>query len=408
MAIRNKIRDIELLRGIAVLAVIIHHLRDNLFTWVEAPLEPTGLSLQLWWGVDLFFVISGYVITRSVYPALQSASDTRGYWRTSLQFWIRRAWRLLPTAWLWLGIAVLLAAFFNQSGAFGTVATNVQAGLAGFLHYANVRFATSFLTYDYGVSFVYWSLSLEEQFYFLFPLLVFLLRRWLIAVLALVVLIQLPLDRGIWMVAFRTDALAMGILIALWQQRKQTLTLPLVDRIPVAARPLLTVALLVIMWLAANANLSGRQIQFSLVAWISALLVILAAQNRDLLLAPGRFKQGLCWVGSRSYGIYIIHIPAFLLTREIWYRLAPQGTQFGAEWTVPFLLTAMLLLVGLSELNFRFVEKPLRDRGREIANRARLTPAAMDPPRATDTVTLGMVAEAVIEAQESSMTTRNN
>jgi len=320
-------------------------------------------------------------------PSLRAASSPGLYWRTSLQFWIRRAWRLLPTAWLWLVIAIVLAAGFNQSGVFGTVETNIEAGLAGFLHYANVRFAMSFLNFDYGVSFVYWSLSLEEQFYFLFPLLVFICRGWLVPVLIIVVLVQMPLDRTLWHFAFRTDALALGILIALWQNRRAPdATLTVMERIPVALRPLLTATLLVVMWLAANANLTGREIQFTLVAWLSAGLVLVAAQNRDLLLAPGRFKQLLCWLGSRSYGMYIIHIPAFFLTREIWHRLAPAGTDFGPSWTLLFLVTALALLVGLSELNYRLIEAPLRDKGRRITDRARrrrslAETAAPDPDR---------------------------
>lgn len=406
MTSHNKIQDIEVLRGVAVLAVLVHHMRENLFTWASAPLEPNGLSLQLWWGVDLFFVISGFVITRSLLPALRAAHDQQRFWGTSVRFWIRRAWRLLPTAWLWLVIAVLLAAGFNQSGAFGDVQTNIQAGLAGFLHYANVRFATSFLNYDYGVSFVYWSLALEEQFYVLFPLLVFVTRRWLAAAMVVVVLVQAPLDRTIWHVVFRSDALALGILIALWQQhREASATLPATQRVPVALRPWLFAGLLVLMWLAANANLTGRQIQFTLVAWIAAILVVLAAQDKSLLLGPGLLKRLMCWLGSRSYGMYVIHIPAYLLTREIWYRLTPEGTNFGQEWTLPFLLTALVLLVCLSELNYRLVETPLRNKGRRMttgtyAGEPAATAAGPGP------IALNMTMAEV--AQESSITTRNN
>lgn len=411
MTSHSKIQDIEVLRGVAVLAVLIHHVKENLFSWVVMPLEPTGLSLQLWWGVDLFFVVSGFVITRSLLPTLRAATETRLYWRASLQFWIRRAWRLLPTAWLWLVIAILLAAGFNQSGVFGDVETNIHAALAGFLHYANVRFATSFLNYDYGVSFVYWSLALEEQFYLLFPLLVFFSRRWLAALMVIVVLVQLPLDRTIWHFVFRSDALALGILIALWEQhRPPEATLRIAERVPVVLRPLLFLALLILMWLAANVSLTGWKIQFTLVAWISAVLVVLAAQGRNLLLAPGHLKRVLCWLGSRSYGMYVIHIPSFFLTREIWHRLTPEGTSFGPEWTLPFLLTALVLLVTLSELNYRLVEAPLRNKGRRMTTPARIRQSYQQPSDPVpEPIVLNMAAGPVLEAtQESSITTRSS
>ena len=311
----------------------------------------------------------------------------------------------------------MLAAGFNQSGAFGDVETNIQAGLAGFLHYANVRFATSFLSYDYGVSFVYWSLALEEQFYLLFPLLVFVARRWLAAALVVVVLVQAPLDRTIWHIVFRSDALALGILIALWQQQRVPgARLRVAEAIPVALRPLLFAGLLVLMWLAANANLTGRHIQFTLVAWIGAALVVLAAQDRNLLLAPGRLKQVLCWLGSRSYGMYVIHIPAFFLTREIWHRLTPEGTSFGQEWALPFLVTALILLVCLSELNYRLVETPLRNKGRRMTaptHPSQSRPTSAEPPtlaeRGMEPMVLNMAGNRMAEAtQESSITTRSS
>src|SRR5690554_933284 len=195
---RGTIDDIEVLRGVAVIAVLIHHMKENLFPWLTTPLDPRGLDLQLWWGVDLFFVISGFVITRSALPALhQSTADKALFWRTTISFWTRRAWRLLPSAWLWLVLTLLLSIGFNQSGVFGSPATNLQAALADMLQYANARFADSFMVYDYGASFVYWSLSLEQQFYLLFPLLIFISRRWLAVVMIAVVIIQLPLERNI-------------------------------------------------------------------------------------------------------------------------------------------------------------------------------------------------------------------
>src|SRR5476649_2292342 len=112
-------------------------------------------------GVDLFFAISGFVIARSLIPALQGCSTRQEYWQQTRNFWLRRAFRLLPSAWLWLALMLLACVFINRSGAFGTLQANLQATLAGVAQYANFRFADSFFHYEYGTSFVYWSLSLE-------------------------------------------------------------------------------------------------------------------------------------------------------------------------------------------------------------------------------------------------------
>ena len=101
----RRIMDIELLRGIAVLGVLFHHLQDSLFAAPVPLLQAITAWGQPWWGVDLFFAISGFVIARSLIPALQGCSTRQEYWQQTRNFWLRRAFRLLPSAWLWLGEA---------------------------------------------------------------------------------------------------------------------------------------------------------------------------------------------------------------------------------------------------------------------------------------------------------------
>ncbi len=115
--------------------------------------------------------------------------------------------RLLPSAWLWLALILLACVFLNRSGAFGSLHANLQATLAGVLQYANFRF---------GSSFVYWSLALEEQFYLLFPLLIVLCRKHLVWALLALVAVQLFTLRTPLLMVVRTDALALGVLLALW------------------------------------------------------------------------------------------------------------------------------------------------------------------------------------------------
>lgn len=87
----KRIMDIELLRGIAVLGVLFHHLQGSLFTDVVPLLHTLTEYGQPWWGVDLFFAISGFVIARSLIPALQGCSTRQEYWQQTRNFWLRRA-----------------------------------------------------------------------------------------------------------------------------------------------------------------------------------------------------------------------------------------------------------------------------------------------------------------------------
>ena len=192
----GRIDDIECLRALAVAAVLFHHLQGALFYWNPAWLGNLFNRFSFWWGVDLFFAISGFVIARSLLPQLAAASRVPGAsWRTVLAFWVRRAFRLLPSAWLWLALILVAVFAFNRSGVFGSVHANLQATLMGMANLANFRFADAFMHYEYGTSFTYWTLSLEEQFYLLLPLAAWVLRRHLVWFLLALIVLQFCLVR---------------------------------------------------------------------------------------------------------------------------------------------------------------------------------------------------------------------
>jgi len=104
-----------------------------------------------------------------------------------------------------------------------------------------------------------------------------------------------------------------------------------------------------------------------MVALISALLVLIASYDKNYICPKGLLKKLLMWVGSRSYALYLIHIPAYSLSREIWFRLSPeQNLHQGYFWHL--IITAGVILIVLSELNFRLLETPLRRKGAKIAH----------------------------------------
>lgn len=365
----KRIMDIELLRAIAVIGVLFHHIQTIPFPGGWPRLAAMADSFQLWWGVDLFFAISGFVIGRSLLPQLRGCDSPRQFWATAREFWIHRAFRLLPSAWLWLLLVLFAVFFLNRSGAFGSVQANLQATLAGFLQVANLRFADAFMRYEYGASFVYWTLSLEEQFYLILPLLVFVSRRYLVWVLLAVVLVQFFTWRAVGLSLIRTDALALGVLLSIWSLRPGYWRFE-----PKWLRwPGLSVLLMgglgsVMAWMATG-HFNFSFYRFGVIAVCSAVLVWVASYDRDYLLPRSRLKTALTWVGSRSYGIYLIHIPVFFLLHELWFRFAPLGSQDVASQPWPVLACALLLIGLLSELNYRLVEMPMRLLGAQLVGR---------------------------------------
>lgn len=366
----HRIGDIEMLRGVAVLFVILHHAHGDLVAWPSRVLDGIFSYCAFWAGVDLFFAISGFVIARSLLPTLEACTGNAAYLQAVLAFWIRRAWRLLPSAWLWLAIALALSLLFNRSGVFGPPEANVATTIAALANVENFRAAATFGATPSGTSFVYWSLSLEEQFYILLPIAAFLLRRrlpWLVGALALA---QLFIQRDLILMFARTDAILLGVLIAVWERHPTSRLFEStgLKGAKLAGPALLAAALLGMATLATD-KLHIVSFRVGLIALLAAALVFIAAQDRDYLWPAGWTKRVMMWIGSRSYGLYLIHIPTYFLTREIWFRLLPPGQELGPSYTLPVVLTALPLLFLLSELNYRLVEVPLRRHGAAIAAR---------------------------------------
>lgn len=373
---KERILDIEVLRGLAVLGVVIHHARDNLFHWQAPWLDYLTTYFGGWVGVDLFFAISGFVIARTLLPQLQASQDKRAALRTTLAFWVRRAWRLLPSAWLWLLLMLIASFIFREHGLFGSPRANLEATLAGVLNIANLRFLDTFMRSEYGASFVYWSLSLEEQFYLLLPLVVLLVRRWLVPLLLLIVVWQLLQERTLAMMVFRCDGLLLGVLLAIWSRHPsyQRARPGFIERLPLRGTlPLLLILLCMVLLGSDELRIASHRMSW--IALLSVLLVWLASYNGNYFL-PVPLRVLMVWLGARSYAIYLIHIPAFFLTREIWMYLEPAQTADNS-FLLRYLLTAGALILLLSELNYRLLEMPLRKRGARLA--ARINAPAQSP-----------------------------
>lgn len=359
----KKLEDIEVLRAIAVLAVLWQHF-ENLFPWQYPPLRQAYQYLGGTFGVDLFFCISGFVIARDLIPRMQAARQQGQVWRVATAFWVKRMWRLWPASWLWLAIILFLAYGFNETGAFGTLQDNIRSTWAGLFNFYNIRFAQCFMKCGMGASFVYWSLSLEEQFYLIFPVLVIVLRQRLWMLLVAIILVQLVSTRNIWTMAFRSDAICMGVLIAIASHQPYWKSIQrFVETLPKAAPPLiLTAAIGLMLSLGGEYKWTSRPITG--ISLASAVLVLLAAHPRHTLLQASRFQRLLVGIGARSYGIYLAHIPIFALSREFVHRL-----QLDLPPALSSILiitaAAALLLWPVVEFVYRYVETPFRHIGAE-------------------------------------------
>ena len=374
MNLRKNI-EIEYLRGIAIVMTVVTH--SNLLLPFHAGfMEKLFNIYSPWTGVDLFFCISGYVVSKAYLDYFDKSKAQGKFGIAAASFWIRRAYRLLPTAWLWVLIPLVFSIFYNQSNAFESWFYNLRSFTAVATFSGNLANQYGLLL---GPNSVYWSLALEEQFYFVFPLFLLLITstRWRVIALIALIAAQFCLDRNAFapppagmLFSFRLDAMMWGILLCLF-----TRTTLYKDIEPTAIGTSLfkrlTLTLFLLYMLGAIAGqLISVPIAVGLIAINALMLVWLASYQKGYIYCPSMLSSLLQWLGSRSYALYVIHMFAYHLSTEIWTRVAVnEGLTLAQGYTTELLLTSVTIMIVLSELNYRFVEVPLRRKGAEIARK---------------------------------------
>lgn len=342
--------DIQGLRAVAVLAVVANHLAG----W------PSGAFV----GVDVFFVISGYLITGILVWEFEKRHTIsfRG-------FYARRIRRILPVGLFVVGVTVLATRVLTGIDRYHSTAKDA---IAAVLFFANWHFAQTGANY-FNQSLPpsplqhYWSLSVEEQFYFVWPwvmlglLLIGLrLRFWrheharMVAGVAIVVISGVSLawafsetatnPAGAYFSTFvRAWELGLGALVAI--AAGQTARLDVRTRRVVASAGLLGV--LVSLFVVSSS--SGFPAPWALLPTLSTAAVLAAGaglSSRALLPLTNPISQ---YLGKISYSIYLWHFPVVVLIVAV-----------VARYSVGYWLVGLTLIFGLSAASFHLIEEPAR------------------------------------------------
>tara|TARA_R110001599_G_scaffold353463_1_gene593083 strand:- start:134740 stop:135915 length:1176 start_codon:yes stop_codon:yes gene_type:complete len=377
----RKNTDIEILRAFAILYTVILHFRVLLpadSSWL-IPLNYLELSV----GVDLFLVISGFVITGSILDSTHHGTTTRR--PLMFSFWIKRIFRLLPAAWTWVTIAFVLQLLIIRLTDIDYPLKNVLLSTAAALGNAMNVYTPHCVASGGGQPCIidnflghYWSLSLEEQFYLIFPFLFFFLsRKSLVTLLIVAILAQFMWHRPFFTYAwyFKTDALCWGILLALLAQTafyRRHFPALLRYRYLTATAGL---GLLVLLPLLA-ANIQGistamKPYGVAVVALVCAAIVWLASYDRNVFTIGRRYRRIMLYLGSRSYSLYLAHLVMYLGTRDLlgYFGQGLSATIGPAAFNILHVGIALSLTLLGAELTYRFVETVLRAKGRIIAAR---------------------------------------
>lgn len=352
---RKYVPSIDGLRALAVLAVIAYHLN---FSWAQG-----GFI-----GVDIFFVLSGYLITNILLTQYENENTIH-----LKDFWLRRFRRLIPAAYLMIITVVIFAVLFNRE----LLTTLRGDAIASFFYMSNWWFIFHNVSYfdSFGLPSPLknlWSLAIEEQFYLIWPLFLYgFLRwiknpKWLLRVIIVIALLSAILMAVLYTpgadpsrVYYGTDTRLFDLLIGcalafLWPFNRLSPKIPQQSKLALNITGTISVVLFCILVYTMNEYqpFLYRGGLF-LVAILGVLMIATIAHPSCYLSRLFSFRP-LRWIGTRSYGIYLWHYPIITLTTPV--------TEIGQ----PSLLRAALQVAAtfiIAELSFRFVETPIRKKG---------------------------------------------
>lgn len=345
------------LRAVAILAVVGQH---------------AGIpGLSGYHGVTLFFVISGYLITR----LLLKEHDRSGSIRLP-RFYARRFARLGPA------LIVVIAVTWGWLAITGEPLTSYWGGILGSLTYTTDLIQEFSGNSSVGHYFQWsWSLGVEELFYLIWPISLLLLAKWHRFALSATVLLAgvvgswalravlisggMNHNRFYFAPDTNADALLLGALLALLLVRwPHSRALRIAGRI---AGPLGLLALIALVWPhTGNALMHIDEGGLGQAALASAGLVLWMATSDAGRTAAVFSWRPLVFVGKLSYGIYLWNLLTIFVFASIVHR-SPMASWWGVVW--------FATLIGVAYLSWRFIETPLRTRWAPVAR-----PEAEPPP----------------------------
>jgi peptidoglycan/LPS O-acetylase OafA/YrhL len=350
------ISSIDGLRAIAVTAVVLYHLG---ISWI-----PGGFL-----GVDLFFVISGYVITRLILDSINqsSALDLRAFYAARIR-------RIYP-GFLFMVISTIIFIGVWAPEAIKRFLSDLPYALSGTINWALVaRNQDYFETIGRAPLLQHtWSLAVELQFYLIWPIILLTVLKYFgkknVARIALIIaiisgtilfLVSLQLDQAnsakVSHIYFGTDTHSLGLflgsaLAVSWIPQNLSANITkraqdVIDGIGVVG----LLGLISTFLFIDESNASLYQIAFPLAA-IFGCLVIISLVHPASRFAPIISTPPFRWIGQRSYGIYIWHWVIFQVTR-------PSVDLSGETWAL--YLARVLLVLALADISLRWVEIPFR------------------------------------------------
>jgi peptidoglycan/LPS O-acetylase OafA/YrhL len=332
--------EIDGLRALAVIGVVLYHIGLGF---------PGGYV-----GVDVFFVISGYLITGII------AKDLRAGTFSMLDFWVRRIRRILPAVTVTVVASLTLGYYILEAEQFKALA---ESSIAQSLMAANIFFWLDNMSYfaeasDMKPLLHTWSLAVEEQFYVVFPLLLSLLskhlRKYTLPIIIFIGASSLALS--CWALIHKPSANFFLLPTRAWELLAGAFIALLANQKEMSRRAAEVAAWLGLLMIAAAMFFYNAQTPFPGWAAIPPVAgsAIFIWANGSQQTSAGRllsFKP-VVFIGLISYSFYLWHWPILVFTKHVIINIS-----------LPWKLGILIISLILSILSWKWVESPFRRKG---------------------------------------------
>jgi len=370
---KQRLIELDGLRGFALIMILVFH------SVSQEGEHPVGTSLAClqrsismgWTALDLFFVLSGFLIG----GILMDARDSPFYFKT---FYARRFFRIVPVYFAWVLLYVLVAGLAADLVVkFSNSDRRPPLDFSIWSHFLFLQNSFDFHYFGFaGAWFGHlWSLAVEEQFYLVAPLAVRLVLprylKWVLVLVALLAILarlyfrfvhHMPVPMVFTRTLSRMDSLSIGMLAAILvrsENGRRWLEQNLAALRVILA--LLTMGVALFFFFSYGSLTLGMQtIGFTWMAAFYAAVLLLAVQNRSGWLAGFLRTPLLLELGSVSYCVYLVHLVANVTLHALLLHHSPRiSTLSGLLVTV----LAIFIAYGIAKLSWIYFEGPLQRRG---------------------------------------------
>jgi peptidoglycan/LPS O-acetylase OafA/YrhL len=369
----SRIPELDGIRGLAILSVLCYH-----YISIQGLASPGSivdilqrLVMLGGTGVDLFFVLSGFLIG----GILLDVKDSPRYFST---FYVRRFFRIIPVYFAWITVYILVARFGGKS--LLALSHSGNSPPLGYLVYNHYLFLQNFYLDKFhnlaGAWFDHtWSLAVEEQFYLVIPLLVYFLPRKAYKIFLYCVILLSPILRIVLLktgilnaglieqLTFtRADVLAVGALAALyWREESARAWLENNSRAIYAALFVLFLGFAAFWkWSPYQRAFAMEALGYSVIAFFYVALLLAALCIPGGLVSNVTRSSLLRKIGAVSYCMYLIHVVVDVACHAVILRGSPKiATPRAAAVTI----FAAILTFVIAQISWRIFEKPLLKRG---------------------------------------------